>query len=347
MIFKNSKIAIIADLHLGVHRNSPVWHDIAINYAKWLKDTLNKNNIKDIMFCGDWFHYRDEINVSTIDTSAKILEILNDFNIVMIPGNHDCFLKNVATINSLSMYKVGKNIRVFDTLHTEDVFNRTVSFVPWGVPVDQIPESDIVFGHFELANFRVNNFKICDHGEDYNVLLKQSRITFTGHFHLNQERVFDGGTIIYVGNTFQMDFGDAERPKFVYLYNFLDNSYTTIENDISPKHIVLKASEIETEIDNKTKEVISNNIVRLHVDKKIIPEDVDKISAKLSQFKPINYSVDYKVDVDKIEINANCDTELKGIDISTMIDEFIDLMEIENKGDVRKYVNTLYKDCLK
>jgi len=170
-------------------------------------------------------------------------------------------------------------------------------------------------------------------------------MTFTGHFHLNQERIFDNGKIIYVGNTFQMDFGDAERSKYVYLYDFIDSTYTRIENDVSPKHLIVKVSEIDN-LDNKN-DIFNSNIVRLHVDKKVTHEEVDKISAKISQFKPIGYSVDYKIDVDKIEINTDFDINLKGIDISTMIDEFIDLMEIENKPVVRKYINELYKECLK
>lgn len=346
MLFKNKRIAIISDLHLGVHQNSATWHEIAVNYSKWLKTVLSNNDIDDIMFCGDWFHHRDEINVNTINVAAKILDILSDFNIVMIPGNHDCFLKDEASINSLSIFKGRKNVTVFDTLQTLDVFNKTVTFVPWGIPVKDVPRSDVVFGHFELANFQINNFKICDHGEDYKDLLNSSTMTFTGHFHLNQERVFDNGKIIYIGNTFQMDFGDAERPKFVYLYDFVDNSYVRIENDISPKHLVIKLSEL-TAFDPKTKDAINNNIVRLHVDKKIPHEDIDKVSAKISQFKPLGYSVDYKIDVDKIETTADFDTELKGIDIPAMIDEFIDLMEIENKPVVRKYINELYKDCIK
>lgn len=346
MIFKNRRVAVIADLHLGVHQNNTMWHDIAINYAKWLKAILENNDIEDIMFCGDWFHHRDEINVATINVASKILDILSCFNIVMIPGNHDCYLKNEASINSLSIIKGRNNVTVFDKLETHDIFTKSVTFVPWGIPVKDVPRSDVVFGHFELANFQINNFKICDHGEDYKDLLSSSTMTFTGHFHLNQERVFDNGKIIYVGNTFQMDFGDAERSKYVYLYDFIDNTYQRIENDVSPKHFVVKLSELD-KFDTKTKETITNNIVRLHVDKKISHEDVDKVSAKISQFKPIGYSVDYKIDVDKIELNANFDTNLKGIDISAMIDEFIDLMEIENKPVVRKYVNDLYKDCIK
>jgi len=348
MIFKNKRIAIISDLHLGAHQNNPSWHTIAINYATWLKDILNQNSIEDIMFCGDWFHHRDEINVSTLDVSSKILSILDGFNIVMIPGNHDCYLKHDASINSLSVFKGKSNVTVLDELYSATIHGRRVSFAPWGCSVTNIPESDIVFGHFELANFQINNFKICDHGEDYNQLLNNARITFTGHFHLNQERVFDNGKIIYVGNTFQMDFGDAERKKYVYIYNFVDNSYETIENTVSPRHYLVKLSEIQGDnIDKTIQNIVTNNIVRLCVDKKLPPDNINKISTKLSQLKPLGFSVDYKLDIDKIDINANQDTHLQSIDIPTMIDEFINLMEIDNKPEVRKYVNNLYKECLK
>lgn len=348
MIFQKKRIGIFSDLHLGVHQNNPAWHTIAINYAYWLKETFNKHNIEDIMFCGDWFHHRDEINVSTMDVASKILQILEDFNIVMIPGNHDCYLKNNASINSLSIFKGRQNIKIFDNLHTTNIFGRKVTFVPWGVPVNTIPDSDVVFGHFELANFQINNFKICDHGEDYNDLLKHASITFTGHFHLNQEKVFDNGKIIYVGNTFQMDFGDAERKKYVYIYNFETNSYEYIENTISPKHHLIKISDLaDNEFNIKIRESVGNNIIRLCVDKKIHPDEINKISIKLSQLKPLGFTVDYKLDVDKIEVNTTNETNLQSIDIPTMIDEYINLMEIENKGEVRKYVNNLYKDCLK
>ena len=43
-----SKVAIISDLHLGIHSNSSFWHEIAINWAKWLKEELNNKKITDI-----------------------------------------------------------------------------------------------------------------------------------------------------------------------------------------------------------------------------------------------------------------------------------------------------------
>ena len=135
---------------------------------------------------------------------------------------------------------------------------------------------------------------------------------------------------------------------FLYIYNFETNSYEYIENTISPKHHLIKISDLaDNEFNVKIRESVGNNIIRLCVDKKIHPDEINKISIKLAQLKPLGFTVDYKLDVDKIEVNATNETNLQSIDIPTMIDEYINLMEIENKGEVRKYVNNLYKDCLK
>lgn len=342
------RFAIISDLHLGVHQNSTSWHKIAIDYATWLNTKLKEQDIANIMFCGDWFHHRDEISVTTIDVSSKILEILKDYDITMIPGNHDCFLKDNAEINSLSIFKGHKNITIYDKLTTFTRWGKVISLVPWGVPITNIPDSDVVFGHFELVNFKMNNFKICDHGEDHRDLLKKSRMTFTGHFHLNQESTFENGKIIYTGNPFQMDFGDAERNKLVYIYDISTNQYTTITNDISPKHHVMKLSDL-IEYDGLTddvKRLFCGNVVKLFVDKHISPDELTFLSKKLTQLQPLNFSVEYEVNHDKINFGVDRSKEFNSIDVASVIDEFINLLEIENKNEVSKYVNNLYKTCL-
>ena len=57
LITKNSKICCIADLHIGVHQNSILWHETALTWAKWLKEELEKAKIKDIFILGDLYHY--------------------------------------------------------------------------------------------------------------------------------------------------------------------------------------------------------------------------------------------------------------------------------------------------
>jgi len=91
---KSNKVCCIADLHIGVHQNSIFWHDTALKWAQWLKEELKKKDIKDIFILGDLYHYRDEIAVNTIHVVNQILTLWEEFNIVILVGNHDAFYKD-------------------------------------------------------------------------------------------------------------------------------------------------------------------------------------------------------------------------------------------------------------
>ena len=91
-IFLHSpKVCCISDIHIGVHQNSDIWHGIAIKWARWLADSLHKQGVKDIVISGDFFHYRDEIAVNTLDFVNELLTVWNEFNIIMLVGNHDAY----------------------------------------------------------------------------------------------------------------------------------------------------------------------------------------------------------------------------------------------------------------
>ena len=42
MHFSSNKVACISDIHLGVHQNSQTWHNIALDFARWLDKTLKE-----------------------------------------------------------------------------------------------------------------------------------------------------------------------------------------------------------------------------------------------------------------------------------------------------------------
>ena len=66
------RICIVSDIHLGIHQNSLLWHNIALKWAKWLKKELKQKKITDIIMCGDLFHYRDEVAVNTLHIANEI-----------------------------------------------------------------------------------------------------------------------------------------------------------------------------------------------------------------------------------------------------------------------------------
>jgi len=344
---KKSKIAIISDLHLGVHSNSTFWHNIAIEWANWLKADLIKRNIKDIIFCGDWHHNRSEISVNTLQVSANILDILQEFNIFAIPGNHDMYFKHRTDVTSLSIFKHRKNVNIFDSITSVEWFDKTITFCPWNTNVEDIPKCDVIFGHFEIETFKVNSTKICEEGIKVKDLLVKSKLVFSGHFHTRHEKVYSAGTILYVGNPFQMDFGDAGNSKGYHILDLDSMEYDFIENKISPLYEKLTLSELVEEgtINSRIKHIVSNNIVKLKVDKNICQEDMNVLLSKLSLLKPESVTVDYDINFNRILDDSKHKEDMSGIDVSQAITDFINLLDIEEKKDIIDYTLDLYRKC--
>ena len=341
------KIAIISDLHLGVHSNASFWHNIALKWAKWLRDDLNSKNIKDIVFCGDWHHNRSEISVDTLQISADILDIFKDFNLIAVTGNHDVYFKHRTDVNSLSIFKNRSNVTILDKLHTIERFDRTISFCPWYTDVNDIPKSDVIFGHFEIETFKMNTFKLCEEGIKVKDLLAKSSLVISGHFHNRHEKTYGAGTILYVGNPFQMDFGDSGNTKGYHILDLDTLEYNFYENTISPLYEKITLSELveEGKFTPKIKNLFNNNIVKVKVDKNISQEEMDILLSKLKKLKPETITVDYDINFNRIHNKADIKEDLSGIDIRQAIIEFINLLDIKNKKDIIDYTIDLYAKC--
>ena len=71
-------------------------------------------------------------------------------------------------------------------------------------------------------------------------ILEKAPLTISGHFHLREEREYDDGKIVYLGNPFQMDFGDVDGIKGYYILDIPSSTYEFTENKSSPKHKKIK-----------------------------------------------------------------------------------------------------------
>jgi len=337
---KGQKVCLIADLHVGVHQNSIFWHETSLKWAEWLRDQLLEKEITDIFILGDVYHYRDEVAVNTIHVVNQILSLWKDFNIVILVGNHDAYYKDRADINSLSILNGKNNITVIDQTSTFTVFGKTLTFLPWGAKLADLPKSDIAFGHLEIESFKMNSFKLCEHGTKTSDILRQAKLVFTGHFHLRDEREYDNGTIVYVGNPFEMDFGDTGTTKGYYILDIPTSEYCFYENTISPKHKKLTLTDI-SETKN-IKDAIGNNIVKIVVDKKVDTDKIESLIKKMSSLNPFSLSVDYSLYDDNISVDDQ-NYEAGGVDLQKTIEEFINVLDIDNKAEVIQYCMDLYK----
>jgi len=328
-------------MHVGVHQNSIFWHETALKWAEWLKTELTSKKIKDIFILGDVYHYRDEIAVNTIHVVNQIFNIWKDFNITIVVGNHDAYYKDRSDINSLSILNGWGNINVISTPSTHTLYGKKALFLPWGANVNELERADMIFGHLEIESFKMNSFKLCDKGLKTKDLLKIAPFIMSGHFNLRDERVYDKGKIIYVGNPYEMDFGDSGTTKGYYILNLNTLNYTFHENAHSPKHLKLTLTEI---LEKKAKNElnITNNIIKLIIDKKTEADNIDDLIEKITNTKPFSLSVDYSlINLQPTADDANYDPT--GVDIQSAIEEFINLLDIDNKKEASEYCLDIFK----
>ena len=344
---KKNKVAIFSDLHLGVHSNSSEWHKYAIEWANWFREECRDKGIKDLIFCGDWHHNRSEISVNTLQVSADILDMFEEFNLIAITGNHDIYYKRRTDVNSLSIFKNRKNVTILEQYQTLEAFDKKLSFCPWNTPTKVIEESDVIFGHFEIETFKMNAFKICEEGVRVKDLLKKSSLIISGHFHTRHEKQFGAGTILYVGNPFQMDFGDAGNRKGYHILDLDTLEYEFFENNVSPCYEKITLSELveEGDITPIVKNKISNNIVKLKVDKNISQDDMDILTAVFNKLQPEQLSIDYDINFNRILDNRDNIEDLSGVDVEQAIEEFIGTMDLDDAKAIIEYTLGLYERC--
>lgn len=341
--FQSDKIAIFSDLHLGLANDSKFWHDVSFEWAKWFISDLNKKNIKDIIFCGDFYHSRSDLSVSTLDFGNNFLKLFKDFNLYMLIGNHDCFLRDSSEVNSVSQYNEWTNIKVYDKPFQCTHNGKTINYIPWGVKLEDIPNADITFGHFEIMDFKMNNYHLCDDGMFSGDLLKKSPFIISGHFHLRDDKDYNNGRILYVGNPFQMDFNDASTVKGYYTLDIETGKTEFTENTISPKHFNVNISDLCSEdgISDRVKHWFNNNLVKLKVDRRVSSDDMEYILSYLKSLNPIDLQVSYQAEVQEYGLQEE-KRDLSGIDLKSAIAEFIKGMDIDNKKDVEKYCLEMY-----
>lgn len=346
-MISNSRVAIFSDIHIGVHQNSKQWHDITWEWANWFISDLKNKNIKDIIFCGDYFHTRDEVSVDTLHFGSKLLKLFKDFNIIMLVGNHDCFLKDSSEVNSINHFSEWKNIQVIDKPETKCLFGKNVNFIPWGVKLDDIPKADITFGHFEINLFKMNTFALCDDGFVAEELLRKSPLIISGHFHLKDYREYSSGKVLYVGNPFQMDFNDAGTVKGYYILDIKTQELEFTENLISPKHenITLSTLISEKTLNDKVKGWFNNNFVKLKIDRRVSPEDLEFLITVYNNLNPTILNVEHQSNFSEYDLEEE-KRDFSGIDVQQAIIEFIDMLDTNNKKDLIKYTLELYQNSL-
>lgn len=223
------KAAVFTDIHYGMKGNSKVHNQDCEEYIDWFIKTAKENGCETGIFCGDWNHNRNSINLTTLDSGLSSLEKLGAAfdQFFMFAGNHDLYYKDKRDVKSIEFAKHIPGITIINEIFEKD----EVTLIPWlvGDEWKRIPniKSKYIFGHFELPSFYMNAMvQMPDHGELTSKHFVNQKYVFSGHFHKRQIN----GKIHYIGNAFPHNYADSwddDRGMMI-----LDK-----ENDAEPQYI--------------------------------------------------------------------------------------------------------------
>ena len=202
------KAAVFTDIHFGLKGNSKIHNQDCEDFIDWYIEQAKAAGCETGIFCGDWHHNRNSLNLTTMDATIRCMEKLGAAfeQFFFFDGNHDLYYKDKRDVNSTAFAKHIPGITFVDEITTiEDV-----TIVPWLVGDEwkqlRSLKSKYVFGHFELPSFYMNAMvQMPDHGELKAEDFKHQSYVFSGHFHKRQQQ----GVVHYLGNAFPHNYADA------------------------------------------------------------------------------------------------------------------------------------------
>ncbi len=202
------KAAVFTDIHLGLKGNSKVHNEDCEEFVDWYIEQAQANGCETGIFCGDWHHNRNSLNLTTMDSTIRCMEKLGKAfeKFYFFDGNHDLYYKDKRDVNSTAFAKHIPGITFIDKIYEED----DVALVPWLVGDEWKKIKNIkakyLFGHFELPSFYMNAMvQMPDTGELQATHFENQEYVFSGHFHKRQQQ----GKVYYLGNAFPHNYADA------------------------------------------------------------------------------------------------------------------------------------------
>lgn len=339
-------IACITDTHWSFKKSSRHFHDyFELFYKNVFFPTLENYGIKTIIHMGDAFDNRKSIDFWGLEwTRRVILEPLRDYDVHMIIGNHDMFLRNSTEINSPSLLlRDYPNIKTYSSPTNTVIDGVNMTLIPWicsenydeTMKVIEKSKSKIALGHLELNGFRVNpNMTMEDHGLNSTIFDKFERV-YSGHYHTRS----DNGKIFYLGNPYEMYWSDVNDTRGFHILDTETLEHTSINNPYRMFYNIYYEDTPHQLFDATQYE---NKIVKVIVRKKSKQKDFDKFIDKLYTAKVQELKI-----IENFEIQESVDFEVTEDENTLMIlNRYIDESEFEfDKNRIKTIFQDIYKQA--
>ena len=296
------KIGVISDTHWTARKSSRHLHDyFELFYKNIFFPALEEQGVEIVVHMGDAFDNRKSIDFWGLDwTRRVVLEPLRKYEVHMIVGNHDIFLRNSTEINAPELLlKDYPNIKTYSSPTNTKVGGIDMTFIPWicsenydeTLKVVKKSKAKIAMGHLELKGFRVNKHLVMEeHGLEANLFSNFTKV-FSGHYHTRS----DNGTVFYLGNPYEMYWTDVNDTRGFHIFDTETFEHTPINN---PYKLFYNIYYEDTPHQMFDVTEYANKIVKVIVRKKSKQKEFDKFIDKL-----------YKVGIQDLKIVENFDIQ--------------------------------------
>lgn len=322
------KIAMIADIHIGIKKADAVFMESQLRFFKeQFVPELTEQGIKTIWVLGDVFDTRQQINTLVIN---KVIELFRDtlknFDINIIVGNHDMYLTTDTGINSLKILDLLPNVTVYEQQESIAVDGKKILIQPWIVDYAQenliIGKYDYCFCHADIIGFDQGGGRLSESGLVAKEILKHVDAVYSGHYHNGVHRQFEKGkSITYLGAPYQLTRIDRGGTRGYHILDIATGERTMVENKVSMKFTRHVYPDVNLE-------VIPGNVVDLDIPAEY-NDQTKKISVlvtKLERLKPA-YPVNINYLPSEDDTEEIIDTE--NLNIITLFKNYISQVELE------------------
>lgn len=201
---------MFTDIHFGKKNNSVQHNQDCLDFVRWFCGNVRKDkDISHVVFMGDWFENRNSVNVMTMNFAHEALIELNSLGlpVYIIIGNHDLYHRENRSVYSTKVFGELANINLVSEpmVVEEKLLVAPFMFKDEYPSLVQYAKLPYWMGHFEFRNFVVTGTdRKMEHGPEHTMFSEPTYI-FSGHFHKRQAC----DNVVYIGNCFPMDYGDA------------------------------------------------------------------------------------------------------------------------------------------
>lgn len=320
------KLAMFTDIHWGAKGNSVLHNNDCLDYIDWFIDNVKRTNADGIIFMGDWFENRNAINVGTLNKSYEGLSRLDSLRIPIYfcIGNHDLYHRSNRSIYSTFHFKSFKNVVLINEIEQHGpllfspfLFREEYATLAAAIEANR---SQYVFGHFEFRNFVVTGSdRKMEHGPDH-TQFSSPKFIFSGHYHKRQAV----DNVIYIGNTFPTNFGDAwDDARGMALLDTDTDEVDFIDWPACPKYRKIKLSSI---LENSAVDFDCKTRVRCLVDIDIAYSEAQDIKQEiLNTFNLREFSLEENLSEKKEALET--DESFADLEFSTLNDAVVNMLK--------------------